>query len=80
VIHSAGNAGNINKISHDLECFLSQVELEVGAGWGPPLRRARVVTFNAGIHDLAGGQVGEPASLKRPVDQISQSQSHSQID
>lgn len=25
VVHSAGNAGNMNKISHDLKCFLSQV-------------------------------------------------------
>ena len=46
VVHSAGNAGNINKISHDLDCFLSQVR---GS-------RPSVVTVNAGIHDLARGQ------------------------
>lgn len=41
-----GNAGNMNKISHDLDCFLGQI----------PASRPAVVTFNAGIHDLARGQ------------------------
>ena len=45
VVHSAGNAGNMNKVSHQLDCFLSQLR-----------RRPAVVTFNAGIHDLARGQ------------------------
>ena len=40
VVHSAGNAGNANKIAHDLHCFLSQV----------PGGRPAVVTFNAGGH------------------------------
>ena len=65
VIHSAGNSGNMNKISHDLDCFLSRVpparSTTVDAAgrtssqlWQPG--RASVVTFNAGIHDLARGQ------------------------
>ena len=45
VTHSTGNAGNINKIAHYLNCFLGQIPA------GPS-----VVTLNAGIHDLARGQ------------------------
>lgn len=45
VTHSAGNAGNANNIAHRLDCYLDQV------GNSPD-----VVTFNAGIHDLARGQ------------------------
>ena len=45
VVHSEGNAGNANNIIHNLDCYLQQ------AGGRPA-----VVTFNAGIHDLARGQ------------------------
>jgi hypothetical protein len=52
VIHSPGNAGNMNKISHDLQCFLEQLPAPADA----VRARASVVTFNAGIHDMARGQ------------------------
>jgi hypothetical protein len=42
-VHSPGNAGNINKIQHQLECWLGSNSFDV-------------ITFNAGIHDLAKGQ------------------------
>jgi len=45
VKHNAGNAGNANNIAHRLHCYLQAA--------GSPLD---VVTFNAGIHDLARGQ------------------------
>ena len=43
----------MNEVSHYLECFLAQI---------PTPQRPAVVTFNAGIHDLARGQ--EWLSLK----------------
>eukprot|EP00037_Helgoeca_nana_P034763 m.422693 g.422693 ORF g.422693 m.422693 type:complete len:396 (-) comp38443_c0_seq1:173-1360(-) len=45
VTHSAGNAGNANNIAHSLDCYLRQLP-----------EAPDVVTFNAGIHDLALGQ------------------------
>ena len=53
----------MNKISHFLDCFLAQV----------PGHRPAVVTFNAGIHDLAQGQECAPffpnsRSVLAPVD------------
>lgn len=46
VKHSPGNAGNANNIVHRLPCFLRDTFPS----------RPDVVTFNAGIHDLARGQ------------------------
>ena len=50
VTHSAGNAGNANKIAHSLDCFLAQVSGSKHSS------KPSVVTVNAGIHDLARGQ------------------------
>lgn len=44
--HSAGNAGNANNVAHELPCYLRAVVAR------PPA----VITWNAGIHDLALGQ------------------------
>eukprot|EP00041_Stephanoeca_diplocostata_P008712 m.128776 g.128776 ORF g.128776 m.128776 type:complete len:441 (-) comp17446_c0_seq1:1303-2625(-) len=44
VVHSQGNAGNANNIAHNLDCYLAQVN------------NVSVITYNAGIHDLARGQ------------------------
>jgi hypothetical protein len=47
VSHSAGNAGNANSVAHSIECYLNAI-----GGVGP----GDVVTWNAGIHELARGQ------------------------
>eukprot|EP01052_Picozoa_sp_SAG31_P002673 SAG31_NODE_96_length_25743_cov_56.175948_3_plen_518_part_00 len=71
VIHSTGNAGNANKIAHDLDCFLGQVcctpffdyivflcpaLVRLYCFQVPNGGRPSVVSYNAGIHDLAAGQ------------------------
>ena len=54
---SSGNAGNANHLLHNVHCYLRQ-QPQAGAGAGARVGAPAwdVVTFNAGIHDLARGQ------------------------
>lgn len=55
-VHSPGNAGNANNIEHQLHCWALGANANANDGRSTVSKQWKVLTFNAGIHDLARGQ------------------------